>query len=65
MVVKVVELVGSSPHNWTDAVDSAVEEAARKTHHICGVEVTNLTAQVKDGRIVEYRANLKLAYGIE
>lgn len=65
MVVKVVELVGSSQRNWTDAVDCAVAAAAEKAHHICGVEVTNFTARVENGHIVEYRANLKLAYGVE
>ena len=51
MVVKVIELVGSSRNNWTEAVDNAVHEAAKTIHYIVGVEVTNFTANVNDGEI--------------
>lgn len=65
MVVKVIELVGSSRHNWTDAVDNAVREAAKTVHSITGVEVTNFTANIDNGEIVEYRANVKLAFKVK
>ena len=32
MVVKVIELFGSSKNNWTEAVDNAVHEAAKTIH---------------------------------
>jgi flavin-binding protein dodecin len=62
MFVKVVELVGESPDNWKDAVQSAVSEASRTLPNITGVEVYNLTANVERGRLVEYKANVKIAY---
>ncbi|MBS4026814.1 MAG: dodecin domain-containing protein [Clostridia bacterium] len=62
MYVKVVELVGESPDNWKDAVQSAVNEASRTLPNITGVEIYNLTANVERGRLVEYKANVKLAY---
>ncbi|MDW7673035.1 MAG: dodecin family protein [Bacillota bacterium] len=62
MYVKVVELVGESPDNWKDAVQSAVNEASRTLPNITGVEVYNLTANVDHGRLVEYKANVKIAY---
>lgn len=65
MVVKVIELVGSSKHNWTDAVDQAVHEAAKTIDNIVGVEVTNFTAAVQDDQIVEYRTDLKLAFRVK
>lgn len=64
-VVKVVELVGQSKKNWFDAVESAVAEAARTIHHISGVEVYNLTANVQEGKIVEWKANVKLAFAVD
>ncbi|MBP2642140.1 MAG: Dodecin [Firmicutes bacterium] len=60
-VVKVIELVGTSRHNWTDAVDNAVMEAAKTTDDILGVEVTNFTANIDNGRIAEYKADVKVA----
>lgn len=64
MVVKVIELVGSSHHNWTEAVDNAVSEASKTIDNILGVEVTNFTANIHDGHIAEYRADVKLAFRV-
>jgi hypothetical protein len=61
-VVKVLELVGESREDWQDAVQSAVREASRTVKNISGVEVANWTAQVQSGQIVEYKANVKVAF---
>lgn len=61
-VVKVLELVGQSRRDWQDAAQQAVMEASKKVPNISGVEVLNWTANVKDGQIVEYKANVKVAY---
>lgn len=62
MHVKVVELVGESPNGWQEAVENAVAEAAKTIPNISGVEVYNLTANVANGRLTEYKANVKIAY---
>ena len=62
MHVKVAELVGESPDSWKDAVKSAVKEAAKDGNQITGVEIVNLTANVRDGDVVEYKANVKVAW---
>ncbi len=64
-IVKVLELVGESPKSWQEAVESAVHEAARTVDHITGVEVYNLTGNVENGHIVEYKANVKVAFLVE
>lgn len=61
-VVNVMELVGDSTKSWEDAVHKAVTEAARTAPNISGVEVTNWTAEVRQGRLTEYKANIKVAY---
>ncbi|NLM46588.1 MAG: dodecin domain-containing protein [Firmicutes bacterium] len=63
-VVKVVELVGESKIGWEDAVKNAVADAAKTIDNITGVHVENLTANVQDGDIVEYKANVKVAFGV-
>jgi dodecin len=60
-VVKVNELVGTSSENWTDAVNNAVMEAAGNSDDILGIEVINFTANIENGRVTEYKANIKLA----
>ncbi|MHB1043170.1 MAG: dodecin family protein [Eubacteriales bacterium] len=62
MHVKVAELVGESPDSWKDAVQSAVTEASRNLRNIVAVEVVNFTANVENGRLIEYKANLKVAH---
>ncbi len=61
-VVKVTELIGESTQNWNDAVQNAVKQAARDIPNITGVEVYNLTCGVRDGQLIEYKANVKIAY---
>jgi flavin-binding protein dodecin len=64
-VAKVIELVGESTQSWEAAVQSAVSEAGKTLHGITGVEVTNWTAEVKNGHISEYKVDLKLAFGVD
>lgn len=64
-MVKVVEAVGESSKSWQDAVENAVHAAARSIDSISGVEVYNLTANVQNGRIVEYKADVKIAFPVE
>ncbi len=61
-VVKVLELVGTSNKDWSDAANQAVREASPRVKNIVGVEVLNWTANVKDGAITEYKADVKVAY---
>ncbi len=63
-VAKVVELVGESKVSWDDAVRNAVREASRTIDGITGLEVLNNTAQVYEGEITEFKANVKLAFGV-
>lgn len=63
-VVKVIELVGTSQHNWTDAVENAVAEASKTIDDILGCEVTNFTANIKGGRVMEYKADCRIAFHV-
>lgn len=63
-VAKVIELVGKSDKSWEDAAANAVKAASRTLHNITGVEVMNMTAKVKDGRIVEYKTTVKIAFAV-
>jgi hypothetical protein len=64
-VAKIIELVVSSKNGWEDAVRAGVEEAARTVRGIRGVDVQDWTARVENNRIVEYKANLKIAFSVE
>ncbi|HEY7380933.1 MAG TPA: dodecin family protein [Gaiella sp.] len=65
-VVKVVELVGSSPTSFSDAVRNAVKTAAETLRHIQGVDVIASTADVNEqGELTNYKVHCKVAFLIE
>jgi len=63
-VAKVIELIGESNIGWEDAVKDAVNKASETVDGISALEVVNLTAHVDDGDVVEYKANVKLVFGV-
>ncbi len=64
-VVRVIELVGVSSKSWSDAAQQAVTRASETIRHITGVDVVHSTAIVREGKIVEYHVNVKLAFIVE
>ena len=66
-IAKVIEIIGSSDKGWEDAAQVAVDEAKKTLHGIHGIEVTDMTATVDSntGKIPQYRAGIKVAFGVE
>jgi len=64
-VVKVVELIGSSPKGWQEATEAALNEAAKTIKNIKSIHVKRCTAKVENNKVVEYRAVVKLAFMVE
>ncbi|MCP3995634.1 MAG: dodecin domain-containing protein [bacterium] len=62
--VKVIEVIGISSEGFEAAVDNAVAKASESIKGITGVEVQNLSARVDDGKVIQYRANVKLAFAV-
>jgi len=64
-VVKIIEVIGSSPISWEAAAANAVKTAAETVRNIKGVHVKRCTAKVEKDKIVEYRAVVKIAFIVE
>jgi dodecin len=65
-VIKVIEVVGSSPNSFSDAVRNAVHGAAQTVRGIRGVEVINSNADVdSNGNLSLYKVNCKIAFVVE
>lgn len=64
-VVKVIELVGSSPTSFEDAVRAAVRTAALSIRNIRGVDVVGQSASVEGAEIVNYKATCKIAFVVD
>ena len=65
MVVKIIELIGSSPKGWPEATQNAIDEAARTINNIKSVHVKRCTAKVINNKIAEYRAVVKIAFEVK
>ena len=64
-VVKIIELIGSSPIGWSEATQNAVTEASKTINNIKGIHIKRCTAKVKNNKIVEYNANIKISFIVE
>jgi len=65
MVVKIIELIGSSPKGWKEAAKNAVDEAAKTVRNIKSVHLKRCTAKVQKNKIVEYRAVVRIAFTVK
>lgn len=64
-IVKVIEVVAQSERGWEDAVQRAVEHAARSVRNIKSVYVKDMTAVVRDDRVMQYRVVAKISFLLE
>lgn len=62
---KVIELIGNSKNSFEEAVENALTEASKSIRHIAGARVVDFSVKCEEGRILEYRADLKIAFGVE
>ena len=61
-LIKVKELIGTSSKSFEDALKQAVSQACQQKKNITGAKIINQNVEIKDGQIVEYKVNLKVAY---
>jgi dodecin len=64
-VVKIIELIGSSPNSWEEATKNALAEAALTIKNIKSIYVKGCKAKVENNTIVEYRTLVKIAFVVQ
>lgn len=64
-VYKVVELIGTSSESWEKAARTAVETAAKTLRDLRVAEVRELDMQIEEGKVVAYRAKVKVSFKYE
>ena len=62
---KVIEIIGNSKNSFEEAVQNALTDASQSLRHISGADVVRTSVKCEEGRIIEYRVDLKVAFGIE
>jgi len=64
-VYKVIELVGTSTESWEKAAAAAVNRAAQSLRDLRVAEVVQLDMQLEEGKVVAYRAKIKVSFKYE
>ncbi len=64
-VYKVIELVGTSTESWEKAAAAAVSRAAQSLRELRIAEVVELDMQLEEGKVVAYRAKIKVSFKYE
>ena len=59
---KIIELIGTSPTSWEEAAKSAVETAAKSLKDLRIAEIIELDMKVEEGKVVAYRAKVKVSF---
>ena len=64
-VAKVTEVISSSKKSFDDAVSKGIERADKTLKNIKGAWIENQTVKCKDGKIIEYRVNMRVTFVLE
>jgi hypothetical protein len=64
-VYKVIELVGVSTESWEKAATAAVERASKSLRELRIAEVVEQDLQLDGGKVVAYRAKVKVSFKYE
>ncbi|MDD5095250.1 MAG: dodecin family protein [Dehalococcoidia bacterium] len=64
-VYKIVELVGTSAESWEKAAASAVEMASKSLRDLRIAEIVELDMQLDSGKVIAYRAKVKVSFKYE
>ncbi len=64
-VYKIIELVGASSESWEKAATAAVERAGKSLRELRIAEVVELDLQLEEGKVVAYRAKVKVSFKYE
>jgi dodecin len=65
MVQKISEVVGVSAEGFAKATEDAVRTAAKTVRNLRWFRVTELEGAIRDQKIVEYKATVKLYFDLE
>jgi flavin-binding protein dodecin len=64
-VYKYTELVGSSSKSLEDAVNNAVNRAAKTVRNMRWVEVGNIRGHIEDGALAHWQVAVKIGFTLE
>jgi len=62
---KLIDVVGTSPNSFAEAVKSAIAEAARTISHMNWFEVIEERGAIKDGKVAEFQVTVRIGFKLD
>lgn len=64
-VARVTEITSSSTKSFEDALETGIKRATKTLHNVSGAWVQDLKVEVIDGKISQYRVNMKVTFVLD
>jgi flavin-binding protein dodecin len=64
-IYKLVEIVGTSPVSFAEAVKAGVAEAGKTIRHMDWFEVIEQRGRIADGQVQEFQVTMKVGFKLE
>jgi flavin-binding protein dodecin len=64
-VYKIITLVGTSTESWEKAAAAAIDRASKTLRELRIAEVEELDMQLENGKIMAYRAKIRVSFKYE
>ncbi|TSC53873.1 MAG: hypothetical protein LiPW39_24 [Parcubacteria group bacterium LiPW_39] len=61
-IIKIRELIGTSTKGFEDALQNLVAHEVKAGKKVTGAKILSESVDVKDGKILEYKVNARVAY---
>ena len=64
-IVKIIEVIASSPNSFDEATKNALAEASKSVKNIRSIYVKEMTAKVENNKIVSFGVNAKISFEVD
>lgn len=64
-IIKIIELVGESPHSWEDAMREVIAEAQKTLRGITRIGVKEFDVRLRDDKIHLFRVRAEVSFRLE
>jgi flavin-binding protein dodecin len=64
-VYKKIEIVGSSPDGYQEAIENGIAKAKESLHNLRWFEVVDTRGQLEDGEIAHWQVTLKVGFTLD
>ena len=64
-IVKIIEVIASSPNSFDDAIKNCLTEVSKTIHNIDSIYVKDFKCHVRDGKIASYGTICKVSFQVD